>query len=188
MTSAAQPPGQDMTSIPAMKVTNSLSHASPSTTLNTSLNPLAPPFVPASPSIPRFPPRRSFKIVKVRNLNICQVNVRSILATTRLLDLEILCANHDIDILCVTETWLSTKSTPLGSSLITLPGYQSPFRRDRSGRRGGGVAMYVRNGITATVIPFQENIESSCVKVSLSKRRHIYIVTVYLNVVVDTTR
>ena len=96
-----------------------------------------------------------------------------------LLDLEILCANHDIDILCVTETWLSTKSTPMESSLITLPGYQSPFRRDRSGRRGGGVAMYVRNGITATVIPFQENIESSCVKVSLSKRRHIYIVTVY---------
>ena len=34
MTSAAQPPGQDMTSIPAMKVTNSLSNASPSTTLN----------------------------------------------------------------------------------------------------------------------------------------------------------
>ena len=121
--------------------------------------------------------RSQYLMGKVRNLNICQVNVRSILATTRLLDLEILCANHDIDILCVTETWLSTKSTPLGSSLITLPGYQSPFRRDRSGRRGGGVAMYVRNGITATVIPFQENIESSCVKVSLSKRRHIYIVS-----------
>ena len=116
---------------------------------------------------------------KVKRLNICHINVRSILAATRLMDLEILCANHDIDILCVTETWLSASSTPLGSNLINLAGFQPPFRRDRSGRRGGGVAMYFRKGLTATMIPFPNSIESTCIKIILSKRKHIYVTTIY---------
>ena len=40
-------------------------------------------------------------------LTVCHVNVRSLSAPTRLVDLEILCANNSVDILCLSETWLS---------------------------------------------------------------------------------
>ena len=59
----------------------------------------------------------------MKRLKICQVNVRSLLASSKLLDLELLCASADIDVLCVTETWLSSKVT---SPQVSLPGFQSP--------------------------------------------------------------
>ena len=37
--------------------------------------------------------------------------------------------------------------SPLSAGLINLPGFQPPFRRDRLHGRGGGVAIYVRNGV-----------------------------------------
>ena len=81
----------------------------------------------------------------MKRLKICHVNVRSLLANSKLLDLEILCASADIDVLCVTETWLSSK---VGSSQVCIPGFQPPFRCDRSaGQRGGGAAVYVRVGL-----------------------------------------
>lgn len=55
---------------------------------------------------------------------------------------------HAIDILCVTETWLESS---IDNSIITCPGY-SLFRRDRSGQRGGGVAIYVRNTLRASSV------------------------------------
>ena len=88
-----------------------------------------------------------------RSLIIANVNARSILADTRLLDLEILTTVNDIDVLCVTETWLSAGCVKHGSARINLPGFQAPFRCDRpDGRRGGGVAVYVRVGLCATQI------------------------------------
>ena len=78
-----------------------------------------------------------------KSISLFQVNVRSICAPSRLLDLEILTAKHSFDVLCVTETWL-TASKP--SSSINIPGYQSPIRKDRAETSGGGVAIYVRSG------------------------------------------
>ena len=46
-------------------------------------------------------------MARIKALRICHINVRSLLTQARLLDLEILTAAHDIDILCLTETWLS---------------------------------------------------------------------------------
>ena len=40
----------------------------------------------------------------MRKLRVCHGNVRSLCAATRLLNLELLCAAQDIDVLCVTET------------------------------------------------------------------------------------
>ena len=50
--------------------------------------------------------------------------------------------NSGIDVICVSETWLSD-STP--DVLVALKGY-NVFRADRS-RRGGGVAIYVKSNI-----------------------------------------
>ena len=61
------------------------------------------------------------------NLKICQVNVRSLRAATRLLDLELMCAGHDIDVLCVSETWLSESDVKMNLSLLNLSGFNLLF-------------------------------------------------------------
>ena len=55
--------------------------------------------------------------MKGKKLSICHVNVRSLLSQTRLLDLEILTGSHCIDILCLSETWLSPSRAPLSSNI-----------------------------------------------------------------------
>ena len=89
------------------------------------------------------------KLPKLRNyVTVCHVNVRSLCAPGRLLDLEILSANHSPDVLCLTETWLTSMKT---SASVSLPGYQPLFRRDRVGN-SGGVAIYVRFGLPVKLI------------------------------------
>ncbi len=115
-----------------------------------------------------------------KSLKICHVNVCSLLADTRLLDLEILCANNDIDVLCVTETWLSESRVKHGSAQVNLPGFQAPVRCDRaSGRRGGGVAVYVRSDIPAAPVNFNSQLEAVCVRLHLAQRKTVYIAAVY---------
>ena len=81
------------------------------------------------------------------------MNARSLLADTRLVDLEILCVNNGVDVLCVTKTWLPEARVKIGSSRLHTPGFQDPVRCDRpSSHRGGGVAVYVRIGIPANAI------------------------------------
>ena len=104
------------------------------------------------------------------------MNVRSLCAATRLLDLELLCATEDIDVLCVTETWLSSSSA---AALLNLPGFQPPVRCDRSNLRGGGVAVYVRCGLPAVQVDFHSQLEAVCIQLRLPRRRTVYIVTVY---------
>ena len=72
-----------------------------------------------------------------RFLTIAHVNVRSILANTCLLDLEILAASNAIDVLCVSETWLSDTCAKPGSPCVNLPGFLTPFRCDRIGNCRG---------------------------------------------------
>ena len=109
----------------------------------------------------------------MKRLKICQVNVRSLLASSKLLDLELLCASADIDVLCVTETWLSSKVT---SPQVSLPGFQSPFRCDRpNSYRGGGLAVYVRLGLAANSVYFHDQLEAVCVRILLPKRETLYM-------------
>ena len=97
-------------------------------------------------------------VMKIKKLSICHVNVRSLLAQTRLLELGILTASHSIDVLCLSETWLSADRAP-PSSNIMLPGFQLAARRDRAVGRGGGVAIYVRNGVAAAPLPLSCSVE-----------------------------
>lgn len=113
-------------------------------------------------------------------LRICHVNIRSISAPSRLLDLEILSASHHLDILCISETWLSSTKR---SSDILLPGFQPPFRRDRPTSTGGGVAAYIKEGLSVTPIllpPHLNNsIECLCLKVHLTRRTKVNVVVTY---------
>lgn len=117
-------------------------------------------------------------ICHMKKLILCQVNVRSLNAPSRLLDLQLLCNNHSIDILCLTETWLSD-SKPNNS--ISLPGFQPPLRRDRPNCTGGGVAVYVKNDLPVSrlKVPPGSSSETLCLAVRLSKRKKLIIIVSY---------
>ena len=114
-----------------------------------------------------------------KSLKICHVNAKSLLTSGRLLDLEILCSTNDIDVLCVTETWLNPDRVKEGASLIHIPGYSPPFRCDRIGRRGEGVAIFVRHGVNASTIQLPPQLEAVGVQLQLQKKKMLNIVSVY---------
>ena len=75
--------------------------------------------------------------------NILLANIRSIMNKSD--ELSAVLRNNKIDIACITESWLND-SVP--TEVVDISGYDC-FRRDRcDGRRGGGVACYVRNNVS----------------------------------------
>jgi len=94
-----------------------------------------------------------------RNLKICHMNTRSIHASrchNKLDELAVVASVHDFDILCVTESWLSSNAN---NSCIPLSGYSEPswpklprwwrFRLDRNSH-GSGVMAYVKSDLFCT--------------------------------------
>ena len=113
---------------------------------------------------------------RIRDLRICQVNARSLLADSRLLDLQILTEVHNIDVLCVTETWLTSRHA---DSAVSLKGYQPPLRFDRPSRRGGGAAVYLRHGLTALSISLSGELEAVALRLFLGNRSLLDFVCLY---------
>jgi len=69
---------------------------------------------------------------------------------TKLDELSVLLCNNCVDIAVLTETWLHEGIT---DDLIDITGY-CLHRRDRQdGRVGGGVAVYVRQGLPCILQP-----------------------------------
>lgn len=113
-----------------------------------------------------------------KTLRVCHINARSLSAPSRLLDFEILTANHSIDILCITETWLTAHKP---STQYLIPGFQPPFRRDRPTGPGGGVAVYVRSSLHTSPVQLPPSISIECLSLSirLSKKTKLSIITAY---------
>ena len=61
-------------------------------------------------------------------------------------DIAILLHDNQLDVLCLSETWLTDKVL---DQFLVFPGY-SVLRRDRRGRRGGGVAILHRSEMNVT--------------------------------------
>ena len=64
-------------------------------------------------------------------------------------ELSVIAANLKVDIICLTETWLTNE---IDDCLMNIPGY-SIVRNDRRCRRGGGTTIYIRNGLCFSVVP-----------------------------------
>jgi len=62
-------------------------------------------------------------------------------------------SSYGADVALITETHFKVRHT---DSVIDIPDY-TVFRRDRSGRKGGGVAVYVRSTIETTIWTSAEN-------------------------------
>ena len=81
--------------------------------------------------------------IDVNNFNIAHYNINSITAFGRLDQLSSICATLKLNVLILTESKLDDT---IPSSLITLPGYHEPIRRDRN-RNGGGVLVYIAQNL-----------------------------------------
>ena len=83
---------------------------------------------------------QSTNLPTIRGFKISHLNVRSI--THEMDSILLLLKDNNLDVLTVSETWLSPKVT---DAEITIPGY-SIVRKDRNSR-GGGVAIFIRDRI-----------------------------------------
>lgn len=75
-------------------------------------------------------------------LHVCHINAQSLLP--KIDEFRDLFEESSVDVICVSETWLRDD---FNDAMCCLSGYRV-FRCDRVGCIGGGVAIYVRDGIT----------------------------------------
>ncbi|XP_066285797.1 uncharacterized protein [Branchiostoma lanceolatum] len=89
------------------------------------------------------------------------INTRSL--CNKLEEFEIRLRDLDTGVAIVSETWFREQSP---AEMTDIQGYTT-YSRARAGRSGGGVAVYVRNGIPSSVlyIPVPEELECTWVKV-----------------------
>ena len=87
--------------------------------------------------------------------------------------------NIQPDVICLQETWANQKST-----LPNIPNYAKPIFKNRTDKKGGGVAIYVKNNI-----PFKEidlsslniKIEVCAIKIHLENKT-IFLYNLYDNI------
>nr|VZI48449.1 unnamed protein product [Spirometra erinaceieuropaei] len=71
-------------------------------------------------------------------------NVQSLIS--KIDELKLCLVDLSPDVLAITETWLSGN---ISDSQVALPGYQI-YRRDREHRQGGGIVVYVNEGLAVS--------------------------------------
>lgn len=104
----------------------------------------------------------SYQSVLHDHLNIMHVNIQSLLPKLDILEAEM----QYYDIVVLTETWLSQNTK---NPDISISNFDPPYRKDREGRPGGGVAIYIKSGIALHKQNnlVENNIEALCIEVSL---------------------
>ncbi|ODM86666.1 Xanthine dehydrogenase/oxidase, partial [Orchesella cincta] len=93
------------------------------------------------------------RITATKGIPIGHLNVRDILAASKKDDIASLIQNVPFHIFGISETWLYEKVT---DEEVSIPGYHL-IRSDRQSvktlkNRGGGVALYIRNDYTTTIV------------------------------------
>lgn len=97
-------------------------------------------------------------------LSILQWNARSLIANGQELKYFIERQNVKPNIVCIQETWLKP------SLVFILSGYIA-LRKDRNPNVGGGVAIFVQQGINYKVLNINEEIEVIGIEVWISKSK-----------------
>ena len=86
-------------------------------------------------------------------------------------------AKEDVDVFCVTETWLVPS---MENNFVQIDGYKM-FRKDR-GQRGGGVCIYVKNEYeTRRMNSFEDGdeIDDVWINVQVRKTKSFIIGAIY---------
>lgn len=102
------------------------------------------------------------------NLSIIHLNIQSLLPKISILEVEM----QSYDILIFTETWLSPR---ISNDDICIPNFNPPYRKDRLGRQGGGVAIYTRIGIPSVERQdlLYNDLEAICLEVILKSHKYL---------------
>ena len=85
-------------------------------------------------------------VLKTNKLNFCTLNSQSI--SKKMDEFRLTFSDSKATVITVSETWATTS---VRDSQISLAGYNL-LRHDRKGRRGGGLAVYIKNCIKYKVI------------------------------------
>ena len=94
-------------------------------------------------------------------------------------EINVLAAEYNFDVICLTETWLDNS---IDANSIRLVDYRDPFRLDRN-RHGGVVLAYVKNNIYCDR-PFDfesPDVEILWLELQTINSRSLYLVVSYLS-------
>ena len=76
-----------------------------------------------------------------KKLKIAHINTQSILANSKIEEISIICNETDIDILCITESWL--KSNYNNNFFKQYMSNYQIIRKDRISKQGGGLIIFI---------------------------------------------
>jgi exonuclease III len=115
----------------------------------------------------------------MRGMKISHLNIQGISTSYNGL-CDILGSHPEIDILTLSETHIVEGSCDDIDNLYHIPGYDF-IKRNRLTGKGGGVAMYIKDGIKwkRRADLERENIESMWVEIIIMKSKNFLITTVY---------
>jgi exonuclease III len=89
------------------------------------------------------------------------LNSTSLIKPAALQQLACVINQFNIAVAIITETWFSSQHP---DALLQIDGYQL-YRRDRTGKKGGGVAIFVRNDINSNILSFSHEQGNTLVEV-----------------------
>jgi hypothetical protein len=128
------------------------------------IHPNPGPTYPDSESVDSF--HSSYCNILNSGLSILHLNIQSLKRKIDILQVE----SQAYDILVFTETWLNKN---ISNEELFIQNFQPPYRCDRIGRTGGGVAIYVRDNIIAIERSdlFVNGLEALWLEVKISQRK-----------------
>jgi exonuclease III len=124
---------------------------------------------PIDESIPVFSLPRLPRGLKIAHLNINRIY-------HKLDQLKLMLKNKPFDIFAVSETWTNSN---YDDAELQIPGY-SIIRRDRNGRAGGGVAIYILNDLY--YVERQDLVkvpECICTEIKLPHSKSVFVLCCY---------
>ena len=114
------------------------------------------------------------KIAKLKGLKVAHINIHSLYPKVE--EIRFLLLNTGLDILCISETWLDEV---ISQGELHVDGY-CLLRRDRN-RHGGGVTIYVKNGMDYTVRSDlnSDTVECIWIEINVNKGQPILVCCMY---------
>ena len=109
--------------------------------------------------------------MKYDNLSLIHVNISSMNSNFEKLHDLLLSCSSSFNIICVTETW-STDNDIKNNSNFHLPNFDFIHQERKTGKKGDGILIYVKNHIKFKIIKdlFVSDGYSECVTVETEKK------------------
>lgn len=106
-------------------------------------------------------------------LRFCHFNARSL--KPKIDEVRLMFSPNNTDVVCISETWLNDL---IDDNMIAIPGYKV-FRNDRRGKRGGGVAIFVKESISSRVIQVSTSSDVEFIFVEIGNHNKCLVGCIY---------